>query len=276
MAEEITQVVEEVAAKVEEAPAVAAAEVKKTARKAAKKAEAAVAEVKEAAQAAAPSTNGEEPLVAELKATVKDVVETVEKLPVTQKVVEVAKDVAEEVEKNPMAAKVLERVKGAAEEVEKSQIAEQVRKAVKDTAEGIEKSPLLGAAHRVLLAGIGAVALAQEEIEDFVNRLVERGQIAESDAKRMLKDVLEKRKTVLEKTAELVEAPSRAAAELAEAPKRAAAGLAEAPKRAADELEKRVEDILARMNIPTKDEIEALSAKITALTKKVEELKKQA
>ena len=32
---------------------------------------------------------------------------------------------------------------------------------------------------------------------------------------------------------------------------------------------------MARMNVPSKDEIATLSAKITALTKKVEELKKQ-
>ena len=151
-----------------------------------------------------------------------------------------------------MAAKVIERVKTAADEVDKSQLAANVRKAVKDTATSIEKSPLLAAAHRVLLAGVGAVALAQEEIEDFVNRLVERGEVAEADGKKMLKDVLEKRKTVLEKTAEVIENP----------------------KKALDDMEKRVEEAIAKMNIPSKDEIEALGAKITALTKKVDELKK--
>lgn len=192
-------------------------------------------------------------LVAEIKEIMKDVAQQVERLPVAQKVVEKAREVAEEMEKNPMAAKVIERMKSTAEEVDKSELAAQMRKAVKDTAESIEKSPLLSAAHRVLLAGIGAVALAQDEIEDFINRLVERGQIAESDGKKLLKEILEKRKSVLAKTAEP----------------------AEAPKQAADALDKRVEDAMARMNIPSKDEIEALSAKITLLTKKVDELKKQ-
>jgi polyhydroxyalkanoate synthesis regulator phasin len=36
----------------------------------------------------------------------------------------------------------------------------------------------------------------------------------------------------------------------------------------------RMEDLLGRMNVPTKNDIDALSAKITALTKKVDELKK--
>ena len=39
-------------------------------------------------------------------------------------------------------------------------------------------NPLLDSLRRVLMAGIGMVALAQEEIEDFVNRLIDRGEIA--------------------------------------------------------------------------------------------------
>ena len=86
--------------------------------------------------------------------------------------------------------------------------------------------------------------MAQDEMEDFVNKLVERGQIAESDGRKLLKDVTDRRKKQAQK--------------------------------AESELDKRVEDILSRMNIPTKGEIEALGTKITALTKKVEELKKTA
>ena len=117
-------------------------------------------------------------------------IDQVEKLPGARKIVGAARDVAEEVEKSPTAAKVRDRVKGAAE--------------------SIEKSPLLAAAHRVLLAGIGVVGLAQDEIEDFVARLVERGEIAEADGRKMLKDVLEKRKSVLDKTTKLAGAPERA------------------------------------------------------------------
>ncbi len=108
--------------------------------------------------------------------------------------------------------------------------------------EKAERSPLVDTARRVLLAGIGAVALAQEEIEDFVNKLVERGEIAEKDGKKLVQDVLEKRK--------------------------------KEAKKAEGELDKRIEQILGRMNVPSKADIEALSAKITSLTKKVEELKK--
>jgi poly(hydroxyalkanoate) granule-associated protein len=104
-----------------------------------------------------------------------------------------------------------------------------------------ESSRFVEATRKVLLAGIGAVALAQEEIESFVNKLVERGEIAEQDGRKLVRDVMEKRK--------------------------------KETKKAEDELEKRMEELLDRMNVPTKSDIEALSAKITALTKKVDELK---
>ena len=105
-----------------------------------------------------------------------------------------------------------------------------------------EHNPLLDAARKVLLASIGAVALAQEEVEDFVNRLVERGEIAEKDGRKLVREVMDKRKKDAEK--------------------------------AEDEVTKRVENVLDRMSVPSKADIEALSEKITVLTKKVEELKK--
>jgi poly(hydroxyalkanoate) granule-associated protein len=128
-----------------------------------------------------------------------------------------------------------------------------VKKAVEDKAAEVKAavteaapaapSVFVNTVHKVLLAGIGAVALAQEEVEEFVGRLVERGEIAEADGRKMLKDVLERRK----KQAKKVE----------------------------DALDKRVEELLARMNIPTTDEIAALSARIAELTKKVDELKEK-
>jgi poly(hydroxyalkanoate) granule-associated protein len=119
---------------------------------------------------------------------------------------------------------------------------EKVEIVVEEGAEEMERNPLLEATRKVLLASIGAVALAQEEIEAFVNKLVERGEIAEKDGKKLVRDVMEKRK--------------------------------KETKKAEDELDKRLEDLLDRMNVPSKSDIEALSAKITALSKKVDELKK--
>jgi poly(hydroxyalkanoate) granule-associated protein len=117
-----------------------------------------------------------------------------------------------------------------------------VEETAKETAEKAEHSPMLDLARKVLLAGIGAVALTQEEIEKFVNRLVERGEIAEKDGKKLATDVMERRK--------------------------------KQTKKAGEEMDKRVEEILGRMNVPTKADIDGLSAKITALSKKIDELKK--
>jgi poly(hydroxyalkanoate) granule-associated protein len=106
-----------------------------------------------------------------------------------------------------------------------------------------ERDTLLGAARKVLLASVGAIALAQDELEDFVNRLVERGEIAEKDGRQLVRDWIERRRRETE--------------------------------RAEEELDERVTELLRRMNVPTKSDIEALSTKISELSSKVEELKKE-
>jgi polyhydroxyalkanoate synthesis regulator phasin len=105
-----------------------------------------------------------------------------------------------------------------------------------------ESRPLFDLARKVLLASIGAMALAQDEVEDFVNRLVERGELAEKDGRKLVKEVMDRRK--------------------------------KETKKAEDEVGKRVQEALDRLNVPTKGDIEALGDKIAALTKKVEDLKK--
>lgn len=122
-------------------------------------------------------------------------------------------------------------------------MAQKVEVVVEEPGTEEEPSRFMEITRKVLLASMGAMVLAQEEIEAFVNKLVERGEIAEQDGKKLVRDVMEKRK--------------------------------KEAKKAEDEVDKRMEDILDRMNVPTKSDIDALSAKITALTKKVDELKKE-
>lgn len=104
-----------------------------------------------------------------------------------------------------------------------------------------EHKPLFEAARKVLLAGIGVMALAQDEIEDFVNRMTERGEIAEQEGKKLVHEVMDKRKVSRQQVEE--------------------------------EVTRRIEKILDRMNIPTKADIDVLSEKIAALSRKVDELK---
>jgi poly(hydroxyalkanoate) granule-associated protein len=103
--------------------------------------------------------------------------------------------------------------------------------------------PLYEASRRVLLASIGAIALAQDEIEDFVEKLVERGEIAEKDGKKLVHEVIDKRKKDVSK--------------------------------AEDELNKRIDEVVERMDVPTKTDIDALGDQIDELSNKVDALAKE-
>mgnify|MGYP005865760693 CR=1 FL=1 len=106
-----------------------------------------------------------------------------------------------------------------------------------------ERGSFFEVSRKILLASIGAVALAQDEIEDFVNQLVERGEIAEKEGLKLLGEIRERRKKKIREME--------------------ARGL------------KQVEEILGRLNVPTKADIEMLHERIALLTKKVDELKKE-
>ena len=108
-------------------------------------------------------------------------------------------------------------------------------------------NPFVEGIRRAMLASVGAFSLAQDEAEKFVNKLIEKGEIAEKDGRSLLKDLSENRK------------------------KRAK----ESGQRVSDEMEKRMEGLLNRMNIPTKSDIEQLSKKVAELTKKIDALKEQ-
>lgn len=126
-----------------------------------------------------------------------------------------------------------------------------------------ETNPVFEAAHKTLLASLGAVALLQDEVAtlvkklasrregmtdksgDLVNKMVARGEVVAEDSRKFVTDLRERRAT---KAEAVVEA-------------------------ATDDVENRIEDVLTRMNIPTKKDIQALNRKITTLTKKVDELK---
>ena len=103
---------------------------------------------------------------------------------------------------------------------------------------------------KVVLAGVGAVAMSRDETEQLVAKLVERGELAQKDAEKLLRDVqsrLRQSRPDVQEQAEKVTI-------------RAQQGM---------------EDFLNRLNIPSKRDIEDLSAKIAQLAARVEELRKQ-
>lgn len=92
-------------------------------------------------------------------------------------------------------------------------------------------------ARKIFLAGVGAAALAHEETEAFIKRLIEKGEIAENDGVTILKNLRNKRR-----------------------------------KRVEDALDKRISIILERLDIPTQSDYETLTKKITELTQKLDEI----
>ena len=114
------------------------------------------------------------------------------------------------------------------------------RKKEETTTEEEKKvSPVLAPLRKVVLASIGAVAVAQEEAEDLINKLVERGEIAREEGRKLMQDMMAKRR-------EKVEA----------------------------QFDARVDTALGRMNVPTKADLKAVEKKRDELNKKLDKLVK--
>ena len=120
------------------------------------------------------------------------------------------------------------------------------RKETKDTKASQETkdgSLVLGTFRKMVLASVGAVGVAQDEITHLIERMVERGEITEKDARKLLSDAQK------------------------EFNKRRKSGQTQA--------EKELESIIEKMNIPSKADIEDLTKQVSNLTKRVQELKSQ-
>ena len=103
---------------------------------------------------------------------------------------------------------------------------------------------------KLVLASVGAVVMSRDETEQFVAKLVERGELAQKDAEKLLRDVQSRLRQGRPDVQEQAEKVTM----------RAQQGM---------------EDFLNRLNIPSKRDIEDLSAKIAQLAARVEELRKQ-
>jgi polyhydroxyalkanoate synthesis regulator phasin len=101
--------------------------------------------------------------------------------------------------------------------------------------ESEKRSPLYDATRKVMLAAIGAAAIAQEELENFLNRLSERGELAERDARKLGEEMKLRRERMMEENRMRREAARRPA---------------------------------------SKDEVEQLSARVAELSLQLEELKR--
>jgi polyhydroxyalkanoate synthesis regulator phasin len=110
--------------------------------------------------------------------------------------------------------------------------------AKRDTKEG---SVVLGTLRKMVLASVGAVGVAQDEINHLIERMVQRGEITEKDARKLVSDAQK------------------------EFNKRRKSGQTKA--------EKELEGIMEKMNVPSKADIEDLTKQVAHLSKRIEELK---
>ena len=91
----------------------------------------------------------------------------------------------------------------------------------------------------VLLAGVGAISLAQEEVNNFLDRLVERGEMAETDARKLVREVMDRREKLEQERRE------------------------------------RTGTVEARQPAATRADIDALNARVAELTRQIEALRRQ-
>jgi poly(hydroxyalkanoate) granule-associated protein len=115
---------------------------------------------------------------------------------------------------------------------------------VEDTA-AKASSTFVEGLRKLLLASLGAVAMTRDEVEAFVNKLVERGELAQKDGEKLVKEL---RSRVRESRPQV--------------------------QKVGERVEQGVEEFLNRLNIPSKRDIDDLSAKIAQLSARVDELRK--
>lgn len=128
----------------------------------------------------------------------------------------------------------------------------EVEVVVQEAEEGAERQPVQEKPCKMQLACIGAVAMAQDAVVACVGRFVERGEGLERQGKSFVRDRMNRRKHQVRKLVRRGEKDVEAAEV---------------------ELEGEIEGLLDRMNVPTKSDIDALSAQVSALTAKVDELR---
>lgn len=107
---------------------------------------------------------------------------------------------------------------------------------------------------RVLLAGVGAVALSMDEAQALVDKLAERGEIAEADAYKLVQDLKERVKTG---ETEIQKAGQQGA------------------RQAEDLIEERISAVLNHMNVPSKRDIDQLNRQIELLSAKIDSLRER-
>jgi poly(hydroxyalkanoate) granule-associated protein len=124
---------------------------------------------------------------------------------------------------------------------------------------------------KLMLAGFGAFALTREEAEALLNRLVERGEIAQKDAQRIMDETMARFRTVAEKPGAQVEDTVK---DVTSNVNHLTSSVTSQVSGLTTQMEANLEQFMNRLNIPSKRDIDELSAKIAQLAARVEELRR--
>lgn len=107
-------------------------------------------------------------------------------------------------------------------------------------------------AHRIWLAGLGALAAAEQEGAKVFNRLVDRGRDVEARGRVDFKDQVDRAKTQMDQAKTKVN---------------------ETVENLGDKLDEALTSALHRLGVPTREEIRNLTQRVEELNAKVEMLK---
>lgn len=140
----------------------------------------------------------------------------------------------------------------------------------------VQSASLFLLARRILMTSLGAIALTFEETNEFIERLIERGEVAEQEINALVDDVSARAKGTITRLPELPLLPrlddgSGNKPDMLHPPE-AQNGVA-APLAKPGPLGERVESILGRLNVPSRGDIDTLTRKIDLLSGKVQLLK---
>ena len=120
--------------------------------------------------------------------------------------------------------------------------AEPVETPPSETSNG--RNPVAAGVESALRASIGLFSMGKEEVEAIINRMVERGELAEKDGRRILRDLYRRPKESMKQVNQRVE-------------------------NAVDET---IVGMLNMLNVPTRTDLQTLTEKINELAEKVEAL----
>jgi len=92
---------------------------------------------------------------------------------------------------------------------------------------------MLDSIHKMFLAGVGLAAMTKDKIDEHIKELVEKGKLTEKEGREMAEDVLKKSE--------------------------------QAKKDLQKQVEEYVQKVLNKLQIPSKEEVEELAARIEKL-----------